>query len=72
MQKKLAESNGKDEMREAFGVFDRDKGGTISAGELKHVMNNLGETVTDEVVNLLVLIFGLGFSFRELFSFSSS
>ena len=50
MQKKLAESNGKDEMREAFSVFDRDKGGTISASELKHVMNNLGEQVTDEEV----------------------
>ena len=50
MKRKLCEGDDREEMEEAFAVFDRDKGGTISAGELKHVMGNLGEVVTDEDV----------------------
>lgn len=31
-------------------VFDRDGNGFISAAELRHVMTNLGEKLTDEEV----------------------
>ena len=35
-------------------VFDRDKSGSVTASELKHVMNNLGEQVTDEEVEEMI------------------
>ena len=37
-----------DDIKEAFKVFDRDGNGLISAAELRHVMTNLGEKLTDE------------------------
>ena len=41
----------KKELREAFKVFDKDGNGFISAAELRHVMTNLGEKLTDEEVD---------------------
>ena len=41
-----------EEIREAFRVFDKDGNGFISAAELRHVMTNLGEKLTDEEVSL--------------------
>ncbi|KAH6800226.1 calmodulin 4 [Perilla frutescens var. hirtella] len=38
-----------EELKEAFRVFDRDQDGFVSAVELKEVMINLGEKVSDEV-----------------------
>ena len=35
----------------AFRVFDKDNSGKISASELRHVMTNLGEKLTDEEVD---------------------
>ena len=35
------------ELHEAFGVFDKDGNGFISSAELRHVMLNLGEKMTD-------------------------
>lgn len=54
MSSKLQTADSVDEMREAFLVFDRDKSGSVSASELKHVMNNLGEQVTDEEVEEMI------------------
>lgn len=34
-------------MMEAFKVFDKNGDGVISVSELRHVMNNLGERLTD-------------------------
>lgn len=39
------------ELREAFMVFDKDGSGKISSAELRHVMTNLGEKLTDEEVD---------------------
>merc|ERR1712002_383309 len=46
-----------DEIREAFRVFDVDGNGFISRTELKNVMMNLGEKMTEEECNTLVEIF---------------
>ncbi len=46
-----ASKDKEDEVREAFRVFDRDGNGYVSAAELKHVMTNIGEKLTDEEVD---------------------
>ena len=43
-----------EELREAFKVFDKDQNGDISATELRHVMINLGEKLTDEEVEQMI------------------
>eukprot|EP00977_Amphora_coffeiformis_P007269 scaffold1581_cov169-Amphora_coffeaeformis.AAC.5 len=42
------------EFREAFAMFDIDGGGTIEAGELKHVMTELGNKPTDEEIQDMI------------------
>ncbi|PKC60368.1 calmodulin [Rhizophagus irregularis] len=41
-------------MAQAFKVFDKDGNGFISAAELRHVMTNLGEKLTDEEVDEMI------------------
>ncbi|CAA6669159.1 unnamed protein product [Spirodela intermedia] len=43
-----------EELKEAFRVFDKDQNGFISAAELRHVMTNLGEKLTDEEVDEMI------------------
>ncbi|CAL0310362.1 unnamed protein product [Lupinus luteus] len=43
-----------EELKEAFKVFDRDQDGFISATELKHVMMNLGERLSDEEAEQMI------------------
>ncbi len=40
--------------RAAFKIFDKDGNGLISAPELRHVMTNLGETLTNEEVDEMI------------------
>merc|ERR1719487_2484703 len=54
MTSKINEGDTVEEIREAFLVFDRDRSGSVTASELKHVMNNFGETVTDEEVEAMI------------------
>jgi len=54
MAKKMKESDTEEELIEAFKVFDRDGNGYISAAELRHVMCNLGEKLTDEEVDDMI------------------
>lgn len=51
MAKKFVETDLELEIRQAFRVFDKDGNGYISAAELRHVMTNLGEKLTDEEVD---------------------
>ena len=43
-----------EEIREAFRVFDRDGTGMISAAELRHVMTNIGEKLSDQEVDEMI------------------
>ena len=54
MSRKMTECDHDEEIREAFRVFDKDGNGFISAAELRHVMTNLGEKLTDEEVDEMV------------------
>jgi len=54
MARKMKESDSEEEIKEAFNVFDRDRNGQISAAELRHVMTNLGEKLTDEEVDEMI------------------
>merc|ERR1712093_680156 len=51
MAKKMKDTDSEEEIKEAFKVFDKDGNGFISAAELRHVMTNLGEKLTDEEVD---------------------
>ncbi|XP_060062994.1 calmodulin-like [Ylistrum balloti] len=42
------------EMRDAFKVFDKDGNGYISAMELRYVMTNLGERLSEEEVDEMI------------------
>lgn len=55
MEKKLKQAETEDdEIREAFRVFDKNGDGFISAAELRHVMTNLGEKLTDDQVDEMI------------------
>jgi len=54
MAKKMKDSDNEEELREAFRVFDKDGNGYISAAELRHVMTNLGEKLTDDEVDEMI------------------
>uniref|UniRef100_A0A646QDE0 Calglandulin n=1 Tax=Hemiscolopendra marginata TaxID=943146 RepID=A0A646QDE0_9MYRI len=54
MSKKMKDSDSEEELREAFRVFDKNGDGFISASELRHVMTNLGEKLTDEEVDDMI------------------
>jgi len=54
MARKMKDTDSEEELVEAFKVFDRDGSGFISAAELRHVMTNLGEKLTDEEVDEMV------------------
>jgi len=54
MARKMKDSDSEEEILEAFKVFDKDGNGFISASELRHIMTNLGEKLTDEEVDEMV------------------
>jgi len=54
MARKMKDQDTEDDIIEAFRVFDKDGNGTISAAELRHVMTNLGEKLTDEEVDEMI------------------
>ena len=54
MARKMKDTDTEEEIREAFKVFDKNGDGYISAAELRHVMTNLGERLTDEEVDEMI------------------
>mmetsp|Transcript_6144 Transcript_6144/g.10526 ORF Transcript_6144/g.10526 Transcript_6144/m.10526 type:complete len:314 (+) Transcript_6144:44-985(+) len=48
MARKMKDTDSEEEILEAFKVFDKDGNGLISAAELRYIMTNLGEKLTDE------------------------
>ena len=54
MARKMKDTDTEEELIEAFKVFDRDGNSFISAVELRHVMTNLGEKLTDEEVDEMI------------------
>ncbi|XP_014224657.1 calmodulin-A-like isoform X2 [Trichogramma pretiosum] len=54
MSKKMKGAEGEDELREAFRVFDKNNDGLISSVELRHVMTNLGEKLSEEEVDDMI------------------
>lgn len=66
MARKMKDTDSEEEIREAFKVFDKDGNGQISAAELRHVMTNLGEKLSDEEVDEMIReadVDGVRFSF---------
>lgn len=45
-----------EELNKAFKIFDRDNNGTVSARELKHVLLNLGEKLSEAEVDELISV----------------
>ena len=54
MARKMKDTDNEEEILEAFKVFDKDGNGFISAAELRHIMTNLGEKLTDEEVDEMI------------------
>mmetsp|Transcript_14090 Transcript_14090/g.23307 ORF Transcript_14090/g.23307 Transcript_14090/m.23307 type:complete len:152 (-) Transcript_14090:485-940(-) len=54
MARKSKEAYTQDEILDAFRVFDKDGNGYITTVELRHIMTNLGEKLTDEEVDEMI------------------
>ncbi|EFJ14591.1 hypothetical protein SELMODRAFT_120223 [Selaginella moellendorffii] len=54
MARKMKDTDTEEELKEAFKVFDKDRNGLISCAELRDVMINLGEKLTDEEVEEMI------------------
>merc|ERR1711893_145843 len=54
MAKKMKETDSEEEIREAFKVFDKDGDGFLTPKELRTVMANLGEKLTDEEIEEMI------------------
>ncbi|OWF56440.1 Calmodulin-5 [Mizuhopecten yessoensis] len=52
--RKMTEAGGETEMKETFKVFDRDGNGMVTAAEIRNVMYNLGEKLTDEEIDEMI------------------
>ena len=52
--KKPSKDDPDKELRDAFAVFDADGSGSISRDELKKLMRNLGQTLSDAELNAMM------------------
>jgi len=51
MARKFVEHDLQADVRQAFRMFDKDGSGTVNAQELRHVMMNLGEKLSEDEVD---------------------
>ena len=51
MANKIRDENSDEEIREAFSVFDKDGNGVISPAELRHVLSNIGQKLSDDEID---------------------
>ena len=54
MAKKMKENDDEDEIKEAFGVFDRDGDGYITKEELKEVLRLIDEDVPEKEIDDMI------------------
>ena len=54
MARKMKDTDSEEEMKDAFRTFDKDVNGFISKAELKNIMDNLGESLTEEEVTEMI------------------
>jgi calmodulin len=54
MVRKMKDTDTEEELLEAFKVFDRDSNGFITSHELRHVMTNLGQSLSPEEIEEMV------------------
>ncbi|KAM0016147.1 putative EF-hand domain-containing protein [Helianthus debilis subsp. tardiflorus] len=54
MINEMKDTDSEEDLKEAFRVFDKDQNGFISAAELRHVMTNLGEKLTDDQLDEMI------------------
>lgn len=54
MSRKMKDTDTEEEIMEAFKVFDKDGNGMISSAEIRHIMSNLGEKLTDEEMDDMI------------------
>merc|ERR1711997_1236936 len=54
MAQTIQYKDNEEEVREAFRVFDKEKTGFISAAELRHIMTNLGEKLSEEEADEMI------------------
>ncbi|KAL3846943.1 hypothetical protein ACJMK2_017883 [Sinanodonta woodiana] len=50
----IKDLNGEEGLREAFRMFDKYRNGFISSAELRHVMTNMGDKLTDAEVDEMI------------------
>ena len=70
MARKMKDSDSEEEIKEAFKVFDKDGNGYISAAELRHVMTNLGESLSFPFFFFLIFVRtqnGIGYMLMNFF-----
>ena len=54
MARKMDADDGEEEAREAFRIFDKEGNGFISGAEMRHIMMNIGDKMTDEEVTEMI------------------